>query len=209
MGGNTGDQWENIRENRKRAAVILGIEKIASVYQVHSDTVVHVSNRDSLDLGEADALCTQLSEVGLMIKHADCQAAIFYDPVNRALANVHAGWRGNVKNIYGKTLDRLKEAFGTSPRDLIVCISPSLGPSHAEFQNYREEFPEAFWKFQIVPQYFDLWALARSQLEERGVPTDQIEIASICTHANPQDFFSYRRDKITGRHATIAALRAC
>lgn len=207
IGGNTGDQWENVRENRQKAASALGLDLIASAYQVHSDQVVQVSSKDSLDVGEADGLMTQLSDVGLMIKHADCQAAIFYDPVNRALANIHAGWRGNVKNIYANTVEQMGKAFGTSPQQLIVCISPSLGPGHAEFKNYREELPEAFWKFQVTSTYFDLWAIARMQLETCGIPSAQIEIASICTYAQSEDFFSYRREKTGGRHATIAAIK--
>lgn len=207
IGGNTDDPWENIRENRKRAASALGLDQIASAYQVHSDQVVQVSNKNTLDVGEADGLMTQLLDVGLMIKHADCQAAIFYDPVNRALANIHAGWRGNVKNIYANTIEQMGKAFGTSPQQLVVCISPSLGPLHAEFKNYREELPESFWKFQVASAHFDLWAIARMQLEACGVPSAQIEIASICTYANSEDFFSYRREKPTGRNATIAAIR--
>ncbi|MBS0653932.1 MAG: peptidoglycan editing factor PgeF [Verrucomicrobia bacterium] len=208
IGGNTGDQWENIQENRKRALDALGIFEAVSSYQVHSDRVVHVMTKNPPDVGEADGLMTQVADLGLLIKHADCQAAIFYDPRNKALANVHAGWRGNVKNIYAKTVDQMKEAFGSSAEDLLVCISPSLGPSRSEFKNYREELPEHFWKFQISPTYFDLWAIARMQLEECGVRSKHIEIASICTYSAPDDFFSYRRDKPTGRNATVAALKS-
>ncbi|MGE0671149.1 MAG: peptidoglycan editing factor PgeF [Parachlamydiales bacterium] len=208
IGGNTGDQWENIQENRKRALDALGIVDVVSSYQVHSDRVVHIPAKNFPDVGEADGLMTQVPGLGLMIKHADCQAAIFYDPKNKAIANVHSGWRGNVKNIYEKTVLQMKEAFGSSAEDLLVCISPSLGPSRSEFKNYREELPEHFWKFQISPTYFDLWAIARMQLEECGVDPKRIEIASICTYTASEDFFSYRRDKPTGRNATIAALRS-
>ena len=142
-----------------------------------------------------------------MMKHADCQAAIFYDPVHHALANVHSGWRGNVKNIYQTTILKMASVFGTKPQDLLVGISPSLGPQHAEFKNYKVEFPEHFWSFQVCPEYFDLWAIARHQLEEAGVLPYHIEIAGICTYANKEDCYSYRRDKVTGRHATLAMLR--
>ena len=141
-----------------------------------------------------------------MIKHADCQAAIFYDPVHKALANVHCGWRGNVKNIYRVAVQKMKFTFGTNPKDLLVGISPSLGPDHSEFIHYQTEWPEEFWRFQVRPNYLDLWAIARDQLEQCGLLPHHIEVAGICTFANPQDFFSHRRDKITGRHATVAML---
>lgn len=207
IGGNTGDSQESICENRKRVLEALNIPQFISSYQVHSDTVLHITDSKQLDLEQADGLITQEANVGLLIKHADCQAAIFYDPINKALANIHAGWRGNVKNIYAKTIQKMNEIFGTQPQNLFVGISPSLGPDRSEFKNYKDEFPQSFWKFQIAPFYFDLWAIARMQLQECGVPSDHIQIASICTYSNPEDFFSYRRDKATGRNATIAALR--
>lgn len=207
LGGNTGDHWERVRENRKRVAEALGLIQLVSSYQVHSDRVVCVTADGLPDREEADGMITRQPNIGLMIKHADCQAAIFYDPQHRAIANVHAGWRGNVKNIYAKTIEQMGQQFGTSASDLLVCVSPSLGPSRSEFKLFKEELPESFWKFQIEPTYFDLWAIARHQLEECGVLSHHIEIASICTYSHPEDFFSHRRDKpSTGRNATIAAL---
>ncbi len=207
VGGNTGDRWKNVQENQRRAFDSLGILDVVSSYQVHSDQIVHITTKNPPDVGEADALMTQVSDLGLMIKHADCQAAIFYDPKNKALANVHAGWKGNIKNIYAKIVAEMEKTFASSAEDLLVCVSPSLGPFRSEFKNYREELPEHFWKFQISPAYFDLWAIARMQLEECGVLPNHIQIASICTYSSPEDFFSYRRDGLTGRNATIAALK--
>lgn len=206
MGLGTSDNPVHVRENRKRVKSVLSVDRLISASQVHSDRVVHIDTPDPLNVGKADGLITQIPDIGLMIEHADCQAAIFYDPQHRALANVHAGWRGNVQNIYAKTIGQMRDAFGTSPQDLLVCISPSLGPNWGEFKHYREELPEQFWKFQVQPTYFDLWAIARMQLEECGVLPEHIECASICTRSHPEDFFSYRREKIHGNHATIAAL---
>lgn len=204
-GGGSGDDANNVEENRSRILKALGIKRYAAGKQVHGNNVVWV-NDESLQVGDCDALITQNTSLSLMIKHADCQAAIIYDPVCRALANVHSGWRGNVKNIYRATVEKMKQTFGSKPEDLLVGISPSLGPDHAEFKNYRTEFPEEFWRFEVRPEHFDLWAIARHQFESCGVLPDHIQIASICTYANPQDYFSYRRDKITGRHATVAML---
>ena len=151
-------------------------------------------------------MITQKTDLALMILHADCQAAIFYDPVHGAIANVHSGWRGNVKNIYLATIQKMARVFGSKPQDLLVEISPSLGPDNSEFRNYRTELPQEFWEFQVRPEYFDLWAIARHQLEQCGVLSHHIQIAEICTFANPQDYFSYRRDKIIGSHATLAKI---
>ncbi|MBI3236913.1 MAG: peptidoglycan editing factor PgeF [Chlamydiales bacterium] len=198
---------ENIGENRQKVWKALGIPKAVWVHQVHSDDLICVTGPDFSCIEKADGLMTQIPGLGLMIRHADCQAALFYDVKNRALANVHAGWRGNVKNIYGKTVEQMGETFGTDPQNLLVCISPSLGPSCSEFIHFERELPSSFWEYQIKPTYFDLWKIARMQLEASGVLPEHIEIASICTICSPDDFFSYRRDKVQKRNnATIAAL---
>ncbi|MGC2595982.1 MAG: peptidoglycan editing factor PgeF [Rhabdochlamydiaceae bacterium] len=205
LGGGTGDDLNKIGENRRRILKALNMEKWIGGKQVHGDTVAWVKQADQ-EVGDCDGLITDRKEIGLMIKHADCQAAIFYDPIHHAVANVHSGWRGNVKNIYGTTVQKMGKTFGSKPEDLLVGISPSLGPSRAEFINYQVEFPQTFWGFQVQPTYFDLWEIARFQLETAGVLPYHIEIAKICTHKNSHDFFSYRRDKTTGRNATLVTL---
>jgi YfiH family protein len=206
VGGATGDDKESIAINRQRILDALEISHYESGKQVHGDQVIWIKEPHQKDV-ECDGMITNTCELGLMIKHADCQAAIFYDPIQQALANVHSGWRGNVKNIYRGAIHKMKEVFGSKPENLLVGISPSLGPEHAEFKNYKIEFPEYFWKFQIRPEYFDLWAISRHQLEECGVLPHHIEIAGICTYAQKEDYFSYRRDKVTGRNATVAMLK--
>ena len=205
VGGETGDNKEAIDKNRQKIIDLLGLSSLISSHQVHGDVVKDVSE---LVLDEAcDGILTKEKNTGLLIKHADCQAAIFYDPIHMVIANVHSGWRGNVQNIYGKTVEMLQEKIGTSPEDLIVCISPSLGPDRSEFVNFEEEFPFDLWPFQFKKFHFNLWEMSRAQLEEAGVLRGNIEVASICTYDNPADFYSYRRDKVTGRNATVVALK--
>jgi polyphenol oxidase len=206
MGGSTGDDERHIRINRNRARKILQCGSFASVHQVHGSHVIEAS----LTSGDqqADGLFTKKSDVGLMIKHADCQAAIFYDPTHDVIANVHAGWRGNVQNIYLETVEQLKHRYGCRPQNLFVGISPSLGPCCAQFINYQTELPRPFWDYQVRPLYFDLWEIARRQLLDAGILPTHLQIASICTRCNPDDYFSYRREKVRGSHATVIALRA-
>jgi len=205
-GGLRGDTAENIEENRWRIQTVLGLEVIKGCNQVHADHVMLVTDPAQV-LPDGDGLMTQQRALGLMVLHADCQGTIFYDPVQHAVSVVHAGWRGNVRNIYAGTVARMGREFGSRPEDLLVAISPSLGPDRSEFINYRTELPESFWRFQFKPTYFDLWAISRHQLEEAGVRPEHIQIAAMCTYDRPEDFFSFRRDKTPGNHATIAALK--
>ncbi len=206
VGGGTGDDLHHINANRALLKKLLKCSSLASAHQVHGAEVKEAPLEASDD--KCDALYTQKEGVALFIKHADCQAAIVYDPVQKIIANIHAGWRGNVQNIYQATVNQLKRRFGSKPEDLIVGISPSLGPCCAEFINYKTELPEPFWEFQVKPFYFDLWAIARKQWMDAGVLSHHLQIAGICTCCNKEDYFSYRRDKPTGRHATVVLKKA-
>lgn len=201
-----GDLPETVAENRRRIQRSLQLPSLISMNQVHGANVIVIGGEEPLTTPVCDALITGEKGRGLMAQHADCQAVIFYDPVHRGLAVVHAGWRGQVHNIYKGCIQKMEAQFGSKPQDLLVGIAPSLGPSHAEFIHYRTEFPKEFWPFVKASCHANLWEIARYQLEQCGVLPHHIEIAHICTHTHAADYFSYRRDKITGRNATVACL---
>jgi polyphenol oxidase len=203
-GGGSGDDHQSIESNRETIRRLLGCSKLVGSKQVHGKLVETVPF--TKELVECDGLITNQKDMGLFIKHADCQAAIMYDPVQGALGCIHAGWRGNVQNIYAEAIKKMEIDFGSKPENILVGVSPSLGPCCGEFVNYRAELPEEFLPFQIKPLYFDLWEIGRSQLIKAGILPHHIEIASICTRCNPDDYFSYRREKASGRHATVAVL---
>lgn len=169
--------------------------------QCHGTYVAEVVDSSGLSRVEAcDGLMTSSEGIMLLTRHADCQAVLFYDPICRAVASVHAGWRGSVRGMLQGAVKRMQKVYGSKPENLLVCISPSLGPKRAEFRNYEQELPERFYRFQVRPTYFDFWEISRWQLKEAGVLDHHIEIAELCTYDNPDDFFSYRREGITGRH---------
>lgn len=208
LSANRGDNPDSVAANVAKVKKVLSIEHLAAARQVHSNGIVFVNDPNNLDLGSHDALLTQQPNIGLQVTHADCQAAIFYDPIQHALATVHCGWRGQVCNIYGKVVDVMKAKYHSKPENIHVAIAPSLGPQHSEFINFRTEFPEEFWRFQIKSNYFDLWAIGTWQLVQAKILASHIQMAEICTYANPSSYFSYRRSKgTTGVHGTIARLR--
>ncbi len=207
-----GDEPARVQKNRALVREAMGLAELISVGQVHGCNTLILTDRQEVlaarDLGGIDILITNLPEVGLLIKQADCQAVVLFDPVQRVIANIHCGWRGNVHNVIGQAVRRLQEAFGSRPEQLYAGISPSLGPCCAEFKNYRQEFPAAFWGYQVRPGYFDLWQISVDQLRAAGLRADQIQVAGLCSRCQGEDFFSYRRDKVTGRNATVVALQA-
>jgi polyphenol oxidase len=189
----------------------LRLMELAGAAQVHGGRAAIITSPEQArlaDIPEVDILVTTVPGLGLLIKQADCQAVMFYDPVNRVVANVHCGWRGQVLNILGETVQLLQSSFGTRPTDLYAAVGPSLGPCCAEFKNFRREFPPALWTYQVRPTYFDLWSLSRDQLAAAGLKPEHIEITGLCTRCGGNDFYSFRRDKVTGRQGAIIALQA-
>jgi YfiH family protein len=177
-----------------------------SATQVHGTGIEYVTDKSDASTLCCDVLVTDKAGVGLLIKHADCQACILYDPVRHVLALIHAGWRGNVQNIYLVSVQYLRSRFGSKPRDILAAISPSLGPTAAQFTNYTAEFPKALWRFRQHAEYFDLWKLAEHQLLSAGILPQNLRIARRCTYTEPELFYSYRREGITGRLGTVAML---
>jgi YfiH family protein len=201
-----GDEQDAVASNRRKAFSLFSATSIHEMQQVHGDTIRFVDATSPSVLADCDALLTQTPGCALVVKHADCQAAILFDPHQNAIAAVHCGWRGSVLNIYAATIAAMIEKFGSNPTDLRVAISPSLGPDAAEFQNFRDELPESFWSYGDCKHYFDFWELSQDQLLSAGVERQNIENLRLCTYSDSEKFFSYRRERVTGRHATAVML---
>ncbi len=207
-GSSSKDNPADVKHNRELIRNTLQLDSLAVCFQPHASRIAFLPDATEDELLVSDGMITNRTNEGLAIRHADCQAALFYDPLTSAIAGVHAGWRGNVQNIYAAAIEKITALTGAKRENIRVCVSPSLGPDHAEFTHYRRELPEHFWPFQIRPTYFNLWEIGRYQLQEAGILPEHIQFAEICTYCNSNDFFSFRRDnRLTGGHATVIALK--
>ena len=204
-GPRCGDKADDVRANQSRIAASLSLAKLAVMEQVHGDTIVLVDEHNAHVPQQADAMICATAGIGLLIQQADCQAVLLFDEENHVVANVHVGWRGNVNNIIAKTIGAMGKAFGSAPGHILAAISPSLGPCCAQFSHFQQEFPASFHPFQPRPAYFDLWEISRQQLTAAGVAAANIRLARICTCCD-DNFFSYRRHKVTGRCASVIGL---
>lgn len=209
VGLHVGDDQARVLQNRALIKKELGLARLVSAKQVHGESILIVDWRPDADeeYGGYDSLMTNIPGLGLMIQQADCQAVMLYDPEHGAVANIHSGWRGSVANIIAKTVAAMTTAYGTKPASLFAAISPSLGPCCGEFVNYRKELPFVFHGYQVRPNHFDFWAISRDQLRSAGVRREQIEIAGRCTVCDG-NYFSYRRDRVTGRFASVIGMAA-
>lgn len=206
VGPAVGDAPENVVENRLRIRQALGFVSLVGARQVHGEQVAVVSKDPGADLDGVDALVTDTPGIGLMIQQADCQAVLLYDPTRPAVGIVHSGWRGSVANIIAQTVAVMRATFGSEPGEMVAAVSPSLGPCCGEFVNYDKELPDPFHAFEVTENHFDFWAISRWQLESVGIRPERISMAGVCTVCDSR-FFSYRRENVTGRNASVIGLR--
>jgi YfiH family protein len=166
----------------------LVISELHSLRQIHSNRVL-IADRPGL-LGEGDALVTNLPDLDISVRTADCYPILMADVRNRAVAAVHAGWRGTAAQIVGKTLEKMNAEFGTSPSDVFAAIGPGIGVCCYEVgQEVARQFGSD------IQTHLDLASENRKQLEASGVQPQNIETLGVCTFCDAERFFSYRREK--------------
>ena len=210
LGMNRGDDPDHVRENYRRFFAAIGAtgERLAMTNQVHGAVVRTVTTADVHTdpygkVGyEADGLMTDLPGVALRVSAADCIPILFYDPVRRCVAAVHAGWRGTAAGIATVAVDRMKSVYGSQPSDILAAIGPGVCPDCFET---HEDVPNAMTaamgtgvlrhitikengKFAV-----DLKAINAMRLEQAGLETDHIAVCSACPSCQPDKFWSHRR----------------
>jgi polyphenol oxidase len=210
LGGSTADAPAHIAENRRRFHAALGLppDRTASSHQVHGCEVLTVT-QPGHHTGY-DALVTNQPNVFLVVTVADCTPVLLYDPVQRAVAAVHAGWRGTAGGIVTKVLDRMQEAYGTRPSDCIGYIGTCIDECSFEVDaDVADHFAPDHKRFDVgLRKYFvDLKAANAAQLRRAGVPVGQLEISAYSTVLHNHDYFSYRKENgQTGRMQAIIGL---
>ncbi len=173
---------------------------MATAKQVHSDQVLVAPHPGQF--GPGDALISNRPGVIVAIRTADCLPVLIVDPKTRAVAAVHAGWRGVVAEIVPKAVDAMRLEFGSQPEDLEIAIGPGIGPCCFEVG------PEVAVQFGLNGRTkVDLAGTLVRQLRRNGVTDGQISPSGLCTYCNAELFESYRRDRDkAGRMITAAGL---
>ena len=161
----------------------------ATLHQIHSDICVTARGRTGI-LGDGDALLENAPGNLVAVKTADCIPILLVDEENRAIAAVHAGWRGTVRGIAQQAVRGMQAQFGASLANMYAAIGPGIGKCCYEVgADVAAQFGET------GSCHIDLAEANRRQLIEAGVPESRIYAANLCTKCNADDFHSYRRDK--------------
>jgi hypothetical protein len=207
-------------DRRWPALAALGVEPRSVRYarQVHGDVCLDADAVAAGGLvGTGDALFTRERARALAVFTADCVPLVVADPESPALGVAHAGWRGTVRGIAGRLVAALVARAGARADRLRAAIGPSIGPCCYEVDEpvvtpLREAFPGS-WERWVRPVagrpdhwWLDLWAANADQLVAAGVPPGSILSPRLCTGCRQDLFFSYRKEGLAGRLATLAAL---
>ena len=203
-----GDERVNVEQNRDRLTAAIGVDatNLVRCRQVHGTSVAKVDWSDANQWkDQTDALVTDTPGLPLLLLFADCVPILLYDQRRQVLGICHSGWRGTVNGMVTAALWAMQAAYDTAPADVLACIGPSIGPTSYEvgaevvaMAQAKLADPERFFTYPHGPDqnpYFDLWAANVAQLEESGIPPQQIELSQIDTAQNTHDFFSHRAEQ--------------
>jgi YfiH family protein len=239
LGFNEWDSKENVLENRRRFQSTLGATdlKLVSLKQIHSD-VIHLFDAAPAEPCRGDASVTKRPGLLLGVQTADCVPILLVDPKKRAIAAVHAGWRGTLGRIVVKAIGKMQMHFGSKPPDLLAAIGPAIGGCCYEvgtevatqFLSQFAEAPEWFdefrtgdepnpiqWLNMMPPGHqpppknvlLDLRKANRAQLLGTGLRATNIFVSDLCTACRRDLLFSYRKEgPQSGRLMSVIGIRS-
>ena len=189
---------------------------VVQPHQVHGTVIKEVTDPFTTreELEGVDALITDVPGVAISVRTADCIPVLLYDPVHRAVAAVHDGWRGTVLRLSQKVIAEMHCRYGTNPADLKAVIGPGIGPESFQVgQEVVDAFALAGFPMEQILKdcgpkaptadnpmngglHIDLWKANQWLLEEVGVQASNIQVTGICTYINNDRFYSARREGI-------------
>jgi len=232
------DTKENVLENRRRFQSALATSNFAliALKQIHSD-VVHLFENSPAEPCRGDASATNRSGLLLAVQTADCVPILLADVKKRAVAAIHAGWRGTLQRIVAKAIGKMQMQFGSKPADLLAAIGPSIGGCcyevgvevavefKSQFSNASDWFDELRtgdepnplqWLNMAPPGHqpppknvlLDLRRANRAQLLDAGLRAQNIAVSDLCTACRRDLLFSYRKEQgTTGRLMSVIGIR--
>jgi len=216
LGRAVGDDPAAVATNRITVLRALSLEALHTVeaQQVHGARVAIVTAADSGRIVDGvDGLITTDPTVVVAVHTADCVPVLLAAPAQGTVAAVHAGWRGIAGGVLGEAVRVMSQELACAADELLAAIGPSIGPCCYEVDDpvIAQLRRWAWWQDVISANargrwQLDLRAAARSQLVGMGVRAERIDTIGLCTKCRAELFYSYRRERTTGRMAGLIAL---
>lgn len=204
MGDHVGDDPTVVAKNRQHLITSLQLpSEPVWLKQVHSKIIVDAAQTQP-GLTKADGSYADKTGIVCAVLTADCLPVLICNPQGTQVAAVHAGWRGLADGIIEQALKK----FSNNIKDLLVWLGPAIGPDNYEVGNeVRDSFiahdPGAIHAFKARQEKWlmDIYTLAQQRLNAQGIT--HIYGGDFCTFNESERFYSYRRDGITGRMASL------
>lgn len=211
------DSHENVLTNYKIIADTLGMDykRLVLSKQVHEDVIHTVSDEDigngiitENKFESVDALITDKKGIGLVTLFADCVPLFFLDKRLGVAALAHSGWKGTVKRIGQKTVEKMKKDYGSRPEDILAAIGPSIQECHFEVgDDVSEIFIKEFGSDTAVKYgkryHVNMQKAIEKQFIDCGIPYENIDNSGICTYCMSDLLFSHR--KTNGKRGNLGA----
>lgn len=183
----------------------INYKNIVKASQAHTDNILEIAKKDITEtIEKVDGLITQEKDIILATTNADCILLLFFDPIKKVIANTHSGWRGTLQEISVKTVKKMQNDFGCNPKDIIVCICPSIRKCHFEVdEDVYKLFLKQFNKLGNVDRFIekkgekwhiDTVLINKIILEQAGILKENIEDCGICSVCNKNIVHSYRAE---------------
>jgi YfiH family protein len=217
LGAHVGDHPRTVAENREILAGMLAGARPVWLEQVHGRDVVDLEAARATQAGcpRADASLVTRPGLAASVLVADCLPVLLAAPGGLGVAAAHAGWRGLCAGVLERSAAALAERCRCDPAHLQAWLGPAIGPACFEvgaevreaFGAHSEAALRAFEPGAAPGKWMaDLFALARMRLLEAGLEPASIFGGGICTVSEPSLYYSFRRDRITGRQAGLVWL---
>ena len=206
----SGIDYENNLNNYINLCKEIGVKgnDIIKANQAHTDIIACIDElmkNETIDtLEQSDGLITNKKGKVLATTNADCILLLFFDPIKKVIANTHSGWKGTLQEISKKTVEKMVNVYGCSPKDIIVCICPSIRKCHFEVgEDVKDLFYEQFKKLGNTSDFIinnngkcfiDTVLINKIILKQMGVSEENIEDCKICSVCSREKIHSFRAE---------------
>lgn len=197
-----------IAKNRERWLKALSVNDTGILYMecANEDKILDAktSNVFNVTTSGYDAVMTRSDKSAIAFGVADCVPIILYEPNEKLIGVVHAGWRGTKSNIAGRTIDKMMENYHIDSKNIVAVIGPAIcGRCYEVKDDVGKLFAKKYRNIKNEKIYLDLIEANSDQLKTAGV--EQIDRINICTFENTHIFYSYRKENTPKRFCVVIA----
>ncbi len=176
--------------------------------QQHTDNICEYNKEKAVNFKEADGIITNLPNIATTLTFSDCLAILLYEPKNKVIANIHSGWKGTVKKIGAKAVNKMINKYDCRPENIICCFGPSIRKDHFLVNDdvkeiFENEFQDIIKKNDVIEeteyrnekgkQYrIDTVLINKILMKELGLIDENIIDSNLCTVCNSNMFHSRR-----------------